>query len=417
MVWQLPNPSRFLDDVVESLAASKHVIVMLPEPMMVSLPISLLTKRLASRGLGSLSEVSLSNSNQEDILDAIVEELGIDICEVPNVESFLDRSDLPSRYIAITGIEYGGISWMTSLSTILLKAGEHAQVSEQHNFNLIVLVSPQFSPPKDNVKLARHFWWGILSSVDIDCVTERSMVDYKPDSIAEHYWLRALCRGVAKCDPLLSQIIVETSPKSVDDLCDIIINLGSNEFPDIPLNCFRLPELQLGTDRIKPPRNGKMRELWSGGYLDWQDGSGLIFHPYVLAACGRRQEIERLVWKGQIQIILPVVEQARQTIIYWLTREYGEEWAIKLAGHLSEQDMSGLTSEIGPLCYFLFKSNSHIKRYNFGLMSNMAWKWRDIRNEISHGRPVSYDLMKDAYSLFEDVAKKEKLFFDFDDLI
>lgn len=417
MLWQLPNPSRFLDGITESLASSKHVIVMLPEPLLTSDPVSLLSKRLSHIGLGSLTEVQLRKSDHEDVLDAIVEELGYDQCEIDSVEAFLDMEDVPSRYIAITGVENCGLSWMSGLSNLISKAGEHAKVSENISFNLLALVSPRFSPPPDNLMLAHHTWWGVLSSVDIDHVTECHMADYPPSSIPEKYWLRAMCRGVAKTDPDLVQLIIETSPKSIDELCEIISCHRSDSFKDIPQKYFKYPDLSLGTAKIKPPNNGVLRELWNGGYLDWHDGSGIIFHPYLLYSCGLQQEIARMVWKGQMQIILPLAEQARQCIIFWLTREYGDHWPNILVGILPEEELSGLTSEIGPLCHYLFRNKSVIKHSSFAKMSDMGWKWRNIRNEISHGRSITFDMINDAYFAFDRVARCERLYVDFDDLM
>lgn len=413
MVWQLPNASRFLDGIIESLASSKHSIVVLPDPFLSSDPVLILSKRLSLRGLGSLTEVSIGQRIHEDILDSISEELGFDICEITCIEDFLDRKDVPSRYIAITGAEAGGADWMAGLSNLMSKAGEHAQVSEFNPFNLVAFVSPSFAPPPSNLMLAHHFWWGILSSVDIDYATESCMSDYPPSCIAEYYWLWAMCRGVAKIDPYLAQLIVEMSPKSIEELCDIVSNIRSDSFTEIPHSFFNYPEMPLRTVKINPPANGALRDLWKGGYLDWHDGSGVILHPYLLSSCGFQQEITRMVWKGQVQIILPLVEQVRQSLIFWLVREFGVDWHAKLVGPLPDEELSGLTGEIGPLCHYLFGNRSPLRRSSFSKMSDMAWKWRNIRNDISHGRPISFDQISDACNAFDLLAKVERLYDDF----
>lgn len=413
MLWQLPNASRFLDGVVESLALSKHAIVILPETILDSDPVLILSRRLSLQGLGSLTKVSLRHSEHEDILDAIVEELGFDACEIVSNESFLDREDVPSRYIAITGVEAGGTNWMSSLSALMSKAGEHAQNSECTSFSLVVFATPRFSPPPSNLMLAHHHWWGILSSVDIDHATESCVSEYPPSCIAEYYWLWAMCRGVAKIDPHLAQLIVEMSPKSVDELCELFSSSSSYTISDIPHSFLKYPEMPLNTVRVNPPVNGVMRDLWRCGHLDWHSGSGLVLHPHLLSSCGLQHEITRMVLKGQMQIILPLVEQVRQSLIYWIIREYGEDWINKLVGSLSNDDLSGLKGEIGPLCHFIFGSKSQIRRPSFKKISDMAWKWRNIRNEISHGRPISFDRLCDACEAFDSLAKVERLYDDF----
>jgi hypothetical protein len=115
---------------------------------------------------------------------------------------------------------------------------------------------------------------------------------------------------------------------------------------------------------------------WKGLALAWENGcvddwgGEQAEHPLWLAA-NRPQGLSKRVWRGQLAMLLPWIEQNRQLII---TRE---RKYLRVDQVRSGPDLESL--DWGPLAFQLDRVPP---------VKKLALAFREARNELAHGRPI-----------------------------
>lgn len=118
---------------------------------------------------------------------------------------------------------------------------------------------------------------------------------------------------------------------------------------------------------------------WKGVTLAWANGSvdewggEQMEHPLWLAA-NRPEGLSKRVWRGQLAILLPWIEQNRQLIIA-RERRY-----LRVDKVRSGPDLESL--DWGPLAFQLSRVPA---------VRSLAQTLREARNELAHGRPITCD--------------------------
>ncbi len=413
MDWTLPGPSRFLDGVVESLARRRHAVVVLPEPVRAIDPIAPMRARLRSEDLGELTVLEVGPEVDEDPLRALVATLDLPKAAGVSVEAFLQTEEAPSRYLVLLGGDHGAKQRQEDFARLLAQAGEQAQVCGGCAFQMLAVVGGNFGLPPSNVYLSHHVWWGAVGQLDVEWVIEQWLRDAGAVGVADRYWAKALCRGLAPADPRLARRLLEDRPEDTEQVVTLLREYAGRLAPaEFPRNGTHSWRALAGEQRCGPPSEVVGRALWSKGWLDWVDGYGECFHAAALAAAGRDDEVERRLWQGQQEVILPLVERVRRALLYWVEREYGAKWIAELVDKLPEQEAEALETEIGALAHHLFRSRSRLHQRQPRLwetVSPLAWSWRGIRNELAHGRMIGFQQLASATDLFQKFADKASL--------
>jgi len=409
MYWNLPGVQGFLSEVVQSLERQKHVIILCPETVMRENPALALRRRLADEGLGSIEWLDVSPNVHENPLEALIKALNLGRMPA-SFDALLGSDTVPFRFMGLLGIEKGDMRRQRMFADLLMRAGDHAQSCIHPPYLIIALTSPIFEPPPQNVRLVCHSWWGVINQLDIDCVTVKTLSAFHQGRTTEYYWAMSLVRGIAPTDPRLVELLIETLPRTLNALLEQLKEYAR----DLPsINCTGLA-IGTATRSISfrkplPPSNGKECTLWSQGLLDWCNGKGTMLHAAVLATVGNMIEIEKRVLLGQQEVIFPLVERVRQAIVAWFNREFGNTWIDQVARNLKDdQQKDSMICEIGPLCHHIF-TPPIFRHAHADILTKLAWRWKEIRNDLAHGKVIDYDTLDWGLSLYEEFEENTDL--------
>lgn len=399
-MWDYPGAVRFLSAVVDSLESGKHVMVVCPEPLRRANPLGEIGRVAFRRGIGSLTRIRVGPEVRPDPLEALTVALELPPPHPVEAEDLFSRTDVPSSLIALEGVDEGDDTRQFAFSRLLLRAGVHAQVAGDVPFCAITLVSPHFPLPSANVRLDHHVWWGCAGRADLDLAVERAFEDFPPPSATDWYWGWALCRGIGGWDVRLVRQLAESLPRNLEEITTLLQEGHGSDLDDLPdFNSEKHPFSLLGDRVPPPPRDGDPKRLWDMGFLDWVPGQGLVEHSTLPALQGRSGVLERRIWSGQMDLVMPLIERVRLSLIRWLERQYGESWPKVLGIALSLEADEAVHSEIGALAHHAFR---HPPGGSAGrCAADLAWAWRDIRNQLAHVRPLSYEMLEYGITLFQ----------------
>lgn len=407
VIWDLSGPKRFLEGIVQSLSGNKHVCIILPVNVLGMDPIVPLGNLLETKRLGSLTTVSVGPDVNEDPFKALVAALGLDDSRIKSTQTLLQQVDVPSKFIVLNGTDQGNEKRIANFSKLLSEIGQTAQSLTEIPFQLITLIKGTTPCPEEDLFLSIHEWWGVISQPDVDTKIRHFLDEFPPISVGDYYWKLSLSKGLCGTDIDLAQRIIEENPKDFENIVRVLNDYWVGGYLDF--NNFEPDEtfLLLGSTVAGCPKEFKKRKLWSDGWLDWKDGSGQMVHSSLLASVDCKEEIERRIWSTQLEIFLPVVDKVRRKVLAWLEKEYGQSWICQLTSGLGEDDEERICSEIGPLAYHVFRYGSVFHRYHpqSTMVSDVVWKWRNIRNELSHGRFVDFQEIDEAIRAYKRFAR------------
>jgi hypothetical protein len=133
----------------------------------------------------------------------------------------------------------------------------------------------------------------------------------------------------------------------------------------------------------------QLEAAWEAGLLDCVDG-GIFVHSVALALHESHTEIRRRVWRGELEVLLPLVEERRLDLATTLSNRGDVVFLNQDGGVIS--DIGAL--EIGPLAWHILRLRTPDAR----VLQRQATWLRDIRNALAHGHTVDTLMLdKDPY--------------------
>lgn len=394
MIWDLPGPRRFVSTAVSRIESGCHVVVVVPDSLSRVEFVHALRRGLRHADVGEAEAVEVVRHECHPC-EALCDAIGLDPARFGTTERLLGCSDVPARTLVVGGLDLVTGSAATLWRRFLKEAGEDAQVRGQPPFQLVAPVAPGFPLPEDDVRLARLNWWGVFSRADLETAIEESFRELPPRNGTLAIWLRAVCRGVATTDPRLVSRIVEEAPTSVADLERTLASEAmqpSRERWSQRNGRGRLSRGGLAATPADPVETS----LWRSGLLDQFDGS-LQIHPSWHVARGESAEIERLIWIGQVEVILPLVEQVREAVVNWLDLKCGDTWQKGLT-QPGDDALTG-APEIGRLLHAVRKCE--FGRALGGNLRGVLEAWTAVRNDIAHRRMVRFEQLEAAIDVHD----------------
>lgn len=401
--WELPGPKRFIDKIIESLAMGKHVLAFFPGDVIALDPVTAIQNNLSLEGMGILTNIDVSTYGNIEPLAALITALGLDQSKVKTVKTLLEQEDMPSRFIYPLGIDSGDQERVKIFINIFSEIAKLTQTLDEIPFQLIVPVRGSISRPSEDLFLSIHEWWGVISRSDIDTVIRSHITEFSPLSVGEYYWLISITKALAGTDIYLAQSIIEESPKNLEEIIELLQNYRQAEGIYINGLDKTAAVVMPGSEKDDCPRDSVQRGLWAEGWLDWVEGNGPMVHSSILPAASLNEEVRVRIWRSQLEIFLPIVDQIRRVVLAWIEIEFGDNWLGHLTTGLSDNEIERTMVEIGPLAHHVFKYDSLFNQYHSksDLVSDVVWKWRNIRNELAHGRFVEYQTINEAVRAYK----------------
>ena len=349
--WDLPGPTAFVARLVSDLTDGKNVILRLPTHPPVGLP-NALRRRLAREELFEWRSLTVDAESASAPAEWLVRKIAP---HEFNGRAITERTLAESRGLS------GHVVWVDRMDPgcwgrwlPMLERYAHACQLRPETERMCLIVplvgAVAARPAGSAVTLVEHEWRGRADRLDASLYASLLTQDFRGS-----YWARRLRVSV----------LTELAGPDVH---------AAKRLAGVSQRLSEVTRLDRLTDHLLS--FGQERG-WAGRPAAWDEGSldtfegGEFVHSAHLAANGAEREIRRRLWRAEVSVLFPLIEEHRVALLPqlpWLSREC--------------DDAAGL--EIGEIRHLLSS-----RRWPVGdrVFNQVQGLWR-MRNELAHLRPV-----------------------------
>ena len=400
LAYSLPSTQDFLDAIARDVG-KQVVIILLPDNLSREMVGRLVRNRLGMMANSSFCE--LSDPGRSDPLTASSEAMKANWPSDRtrrSIENLLCCAGLPDLlYVHRIGpTDAGWTDFIEGWARERLKLRDLGMTRVPSLCVIAKFKDFEFSLPEAGQGLRFYWWWGFPSALEmrLACRIANKQDRESPEvgRWREHVLPSLVGSDVLLADKIWSEVVRDqehivgglkdywesmhepTAMYPVDDLLEVAKNYS-------------------GTYALAQGLPQDLRRFWASGGLVYTEEYGLEVHPGLLAYTNRRVEVEKRIWRGQAELLLPILNEIRLRICVELTDRYGEDWPVKwvepASGHELEQvRITPLAAELGHINYLFANAGwGHplaAKRH----LCNLVLSARNIRNLIAHNKPVLY---------------------------
>ena len=271
-----------------------------------------------------------------------------------------------------------------------------------------------FDLPVPAPDLTFHWWWGFPSILEMRLACRLASVQDDDNDFATAQWREYVLPGLVSSDVQLAEHMWVRVLDGTDQVMNGLIDYWESlEQPDV---AWSIDDVSERVNEVsgryavgqQPPEH--LRELWACGGLVYTPEHGLEVHPALLARSDRRATVEHMLWRGQAELLLPLVNEVRLKVCQDFTATYGSNWPVQWVAPLNEQDeeevrRSPLGTELGHVNYLMQNLGVHNPRHDLfekRSLGNLILRAKNLRNEIAHYNPVA---LRDFIGLCEERKK------------
>jgi len=249
--------------------------------------------------------------------------------------------------------------------------------------------------PTTDIYLGIYWWWGFPSALEMKLLC-RYVADGR-DSPMISSWKEHLLPVLVGSDLGLAKHLWETFPPDTDKIIRKLRDYSDEQgwdaqfLKELGSSDLRLSPIDLYAQCLSEPFEG-LRRLWAYGLVSFTPEYGLQLNSSALLVLGQKQEVLHRIWRGQAELLLPILDQTRLTICNELTRKYGGNWPYRwIKPNTAEEEEAvkkdPLACQFGHLEYLL-RTCRHLKPQRAWLQTIKCA--RLMRNELAHYRPVDF---------------------------
>ena len=400
---RIPSIQHFLGLLTEDLASRRSILVLLPTGVDSSEVWALLQTELWRREFW-VTEISLPDLPSDcPPVVALSESLGVSwpSDDTPRtVANLMATEDLPD-VVQLDGLDelHEGTreAWLAFLAR--WREASHSLVDGGRVPTALCVITPAKAVlhrvPESDVRLALHWWWGFPSALEVRLLCR--LANGTDSSATSARWREHLLPALAGSDLSLARFLWDDL-RADDETLIQRLRLFAEE------QGWSVRDLsEWGAERWGGAKNYagihqmssppvKLRPLWMHGALSWTLEYGLELHPAALALLDRQEELRHRLWRGQAELLLPLLDDLRLTVCGSLTRAHGRDWPVRWyqpASPIEEEEVEDnpLACGWGYLAWLLRKcSQLGSERRLLSLVSQA----HRIRNELAHYRPVAF---------------------------
>lgn len=340
LVAQLPSVKAFVHNVTEDICARRSVVILVPTTINPDWVWSLLDAELwrhqflvesldlaalADFGtpvevLGNVLRIKWSTDRTRDIVSLMVSEGLPDVIVLEGIE-------------ALEPVQRDG--WLNFVGR-WAQIGQNLVGQPSPAPVLCTILRPAFVPLdtlESNVLLGIHWWWGLPSVLELKLLC-RLAHRADPSDGSDARWLEYLLPALVSNDLVLFERLWSARATQTDQLIAHIRDLGQERgWTRDDLRQWGAAQLtntnSRRNDSLSPTPPKTVRFLWAHGVVHATDEYGIELHPTALYVLGRRSELDHRLWRGQAELLLPVLDSIRLDVCSYLTRSYGREWPVK----------------------------------------------------------------------------------------
>ena len=259
-----------------------------------------------------------------------------------------------------------------------------------------------FDLPESVPGLTYHWWLGFPSMLELRLACRLASEQHFDDDPAAARWREYVIPGLVGSDVQLAEYMWDSVLGNTDHVIDSLTlyweSLERSEDSNSLDEAMEAVESQGEAYAHGQELPQHLHRLWAGGGLIYTKEFGLEVHPGLLAYHDRRASVENMLWRGQSELLLPVVNEIRFKLCRDFTATYGVDWPFKWARpsysyDTEESNGLHLGAELGHINYLL--QNMGMGDYNHELskkrfLGNLVRQAKALRNQIAHNNPVSY---------------------------
>jgi hypothetical protein len=366
--WQMPGPGRYVSFVSSDIRNGLNVVLCLPggtETDIMSAirqefmpdeiyfsvlpldagsvevdPLDILFDRFAPTVPKDLTRTPLSLCEQESFLGQIIILAGITEELWPAWKSFLEEYEQACRTLSPLD--------RTVFITILI--GPIAQ-----------------DPPSPEVMLSVRHYDGYIEKNDM-LLYAASIYSFHSGEPVKKQLCISICAELSLWDPELCKYLARLDSRQLLDPGKILREFAEER------NWSNILDIQ---DR---------NHLWASGALQKIEGRDIL-HSSLLAIQSSERELNQRIWRAELTILYPLIEQKRQQLI----QELSSSLQLPHVTQYGESIKDPLDLEIGHIYAQLQNNWSHY----LGRYRRQIALLRDIRNALAHLEPVEKELLMD----------------------
>lgn len=249
--------------------------------------------------------------------------------------------------------------------------------------------------PESDVHLAVHWWWGFPSTLEIHLLCRLGNESNAWGIVPR--WREHLLPALVGNDVSLVECLWDCLHLNAEDLVDRLYSFAEQRgWEAKALRTWGAEELVVTSNydhgHQPSPLSAQLRTLWAHGALCWTLEYGLELHTAALAILGRNEELRHRLWRGQAELLLPLIDHMRLKLCDHLTQSYGHDWPVRWHPPASSEEEaavrnSPLACQWGHL-EWLLKNCVHLRSEQRWVSLASLARW--IRNEMAHYRPVTF---------------------------
>jgi hypothetical protein len=350
--WSLPGPRAFVEQVVGEVRQGKSVFLYLPEHH---------PKRLASIFREALQEdyrwLSLSSYDGGDPVEYLFESCASSAHResLRSVQDLVQQEAFQGQLIWLEGVGGALAEFWAPFFLEYERASRAVPPARQTVFIIFLEGLDCRSAFPAAVGLSHHRWDDCLRRTDMSFYSALLIQDR--DSSLETDLVTALVATLSGWDPVLCESF------ALLDLAELIN-------PREKLSTF-------AQQRGWVPEQNALFDLsaWQLGFWQTVDGRPVVH----TSLCSRDADIDRLIWRAEVGVLLPYIEEQRQILLdryaRYLTAPFVTNQGILI------EDIRDL--EIG-MIQFQLKDCTDIPAESKALITNL----KKARNSLSHLEPI-----------------------------
>jgi len=183
--------------------------------------------------------------------------------------------------------------------------------------------------PESDLYLAIHRWLKIPSALETHLTCRIIEPDTSQASLIKSQWREHVLPALAGNNLSLIEFLWNKLCTDVESILDHLTSYANEcQWTTENLHTMRADEvIRVGGNRKKIETLPiAWYDLWANGLLIWTPEYGLELHPGALVLLGRKDLILHRLWRGQADLLLPLIDHARLLFCEHLLRLYGPEW-------------------------------------------------------------------------------------------
>jgi hypothetical protein len=405
---ELPSVKTFTKRIRDSLCDRNNTLVLLPRQIEEDYVWDELQNLIDHDGLSyvSIDVETAADQKPIDVLNILYPVEWETVHVLRNIASYLERAKLPD-VILLIGIEKLPKSKKAEWLKFLV---EWSQVSHQQKNQgqlpsaLCVIVDAidiLDIIPKSDLCLTIHWWWTFPSILETKMLCRiLALEDDQRKGLGEwrEHLISSLSLGNLQLVEFLWDRVCNNPETIIDDLC----RYASETVEEVANEVATQASFVEYGEKLKTTMpNARIQDHWANGHIVSTIENGIEICTLALARTGRVDEIRHRIWRAQVDLLLPQIDNVRLIVCKRLTQMKGSSWPYKWEIPTSEEQLvsvqeNPLTTELGYLNHLLFQNNNF---RDCGQWRRLVSITTRLRNEIAHYRAIAFSDYKEF--LFE----------------